>query len=132
MEKNKLLFKIFALTILFFTFSLAVVNFVNAGNPVVNPPGNQPANNTNSVTLTNPLTSDDPAVIIGNIIKGILGLTGVIALAAFVAGGVIWMTSGGNAEKVKKGRDILVWAVIGLFIVFSSYSILRYVFDVLA
>lgn len=89
-------------------------------------------NDANTVKLTNPLTSDDPAVIIGNVIKGILGLTGVIALAAFVAGGVIWMTSGGNAEKVKKGRDILVWAVIGLFIVFSSYSILRYVFDVLA
>lgn len=121
------------LLILFSFFTLFIVNTVNAQNPPVNPPGNPPANNNNNyVTLTNPLTSDDPAVIIGNIIKGILGLTGVIALAAFVAGGVIWMTSGGNAERVKKGRDILVWAVIGLFIVFSSYSILKYVFDVLA
>ncbi len=126
--KNKLFLSLF-LTLLFFIF--VVVNFANAQNPPVNPPGNPPANNNNSVTLTNPLTSDDPAVIIGNIIKGILGLTGVIALVAFVAGGVIWMTSGGNADRVKKGRDILVWAVIGLFIVFSSYSILKYVFDVL-
>ncbi len=86
----------------------------------------------NTVKLTNPLSSDDPAIIIGNVIKGILGLTGVLALAAFVAGGVMWMTSGGNADRVKKGRDILVWAVIGLFIVFSSYSILKYVFDILA
>ena len=50
----------------------------------------------------------------GTVISGILGLTGVLALVAFIAGGVMWMTSGGNAEKVKKGRDILVWAVIGL------------------
>ncbi len=124
--------KSFLLLILFSFFTLLIVNTVNAQNPPVNPPGNPPVNNNNNVTLTNPLTSDDPAVIIGNIIKGILGLTGVIALAAFVAGGVIWMTSGGNPERVKKGRDILVWAVIGLFIVFSSYSILRYVFDVLS
>lgn len=122
--KNKLvIFSIFTILLL-----PAIVFATGSGNTQS---GNTQSGN-NSVTLTNPLTSDDPAIIIGNVIKGILGLTGVLALAAFVAGGVIWMTSGGNAERVKKGRDILVWAVIGLFIVFSSYSILRYVFDVLS
>lgn len=93
--------------------------------------GSDPTPGANSVTLQNPLGSDDPATIMGTVIKGILGLTGVLALIAFIAGGVIMMTSGGNAEKVKKGKDILVWAVIGLFIIFTSYSILKYVFDVL-
>jgi len=97
--------------------------------------GNSQSENTqsenDSVTLQNPLGSVDPAIIMGTVIEGILGLTGVLALVAFIAGGVIMMTSGGNAEKVKKGKDILVWAVIGLFIIFTSYSILKYVFDVL-
>jgi len=84
-----------------------------------------------SVSLVNPLRESDPTTLIGNIIKSVLGLTGVISLVAFIAGGIIWMTSGGSAEKVKKGRDILVWAVIGLFVAFSSYTILRYVFEAL-
>lgn len=81
------------------------------------------------VKLENPLGNNtNPAQVINTVIKGILGLTGVIALVAFVGGGVIWMTSGGNPEKVKKGRDVMVWAVLGLFIIFSSYSILKYIF----
>jgi len=114
--------------ILTFLFFLLLTPIIVLAQPVGD--GNL-VNEGNSVTLQNPLGSDDPATIMGTVIKGILGLTGVLALVAFIAGGVIMMTSGGNAEKVKKGKDILVWAVIGLFIIFTSYSILKYVFDVL-
>lgn len=124
--KKTLLVSLTLIAICFFIFGTAAL----AQNPPVNPPGNPPVNNAGGVALENPLSSSDPAVIIGNIIKGILGLTGVIALVAFVAGGLMWMTSGGNPEKVKKGRDILVWATLGLFIIFSSYSILKYVFQI--
>jgi len=130
MKNKKILAAIFILVFVF--LALTSTNYVFAQNPPVNPPGNPTANgDTNTVNLQNPLSTSDPAEIMANVIKGILGLTGVIALVAFIAGGVIWMTSGGSAEKVKKGRDILVWAVLGLFIVFSSYSILKYVFDIL-
>jgi len=86
---------------------------------------------SNEVKLTNPIGKDDPAIIIGDVVKAILSISGLIALVAFVFGGVTWMTSGGNPEKVKRGRDMLVWAVIGLIIIFSSYTILRYVFEAL-
>ncbi len=93
--------------------------------------GTQSSGN-NEVKLTNPLgNKEDPAIIIGDIVKAILGISGLIALLAFVFGGVTWMTSGGNPEKVKKGRDMLVWAIIGLLVVFSSYTLLRYVFEAL-
>ena len=85
----------------------------------------------NEVKLTNPIGKDDPAIIIGDVVKAILSISGLIALVAFVFGGVTWMTSGGNPEKIKRGRDMLVWAVIGLIIIFSSYTILRYVFEAL-
>ncbi len=86
---------------------------------------------SNEVKLTNPIGKDDPAIIIGDIVKAILGISGLIALLAFVFGGVTWMTSGGSPEKVKKGRDMLTWAIIGLLVVFSSYTLLRYVFEAL-
>jgi len=83
--------------------------------------------------LVNPLGSiTNPVDLIGNIIFAILGLTGAIALVMFIWGGLQWMTAAGNSEKVTKGRDTLLWAVLGLVIIFSSYAILNAVLGILA
>jgi hypothetical protein len=36
------------------------------------------------------------------------------------------MTSGGSAEKIKKGRDIIIWSAIGLVVIFASYGLVRF------
>lgn len=77
--------------------------------------------------LSNPLGESDPRVIIGNIIKAVLGIIGSIALAVFIYGGFTWMTSAGSSEKVRKGRDMIIWAVLGLAIIFLSYTIIYFV-----
>jgi len=56
--------------------------------------------------------------------KWLLGLMGAMALFYFVWGGVWWLTSAGNQDKVKRGRDIMVGTSIALFIAFGSYLIL--------
>ena len=38
------------------------------------------------------------------------------------------MTAAGNQEKVTKGRDILVWAVVELIVIFSAYALVKFVF----
>jgi len=80
-----------------------------------------------AATLINPVGEDDPRVIIGTAIKGALSILGSLALAMFVYGGFVWMLSFGSPDKVKKGRDILVWAFIGLVIIFASYAIVSFV-----
>lgn len=75
--------------------------------------------------FTNPLSVNTPQELIGNIINSVLGVVGSIALLMFVFGGITWMTSSGNQEKIKKGRDIIVWAAIGLAIVFFSYGVVK-------
>ncbi|MDI3496385.1 MAG: hypothetical protein PWQ35_406 [Patescibacteria group bacterium] len=76
--------------------------------------------------LTNPLGNvTSPQLLIGKIIDAILGVVGSLALLMFVYGGITWMTSAGNPEKVKKGTDILVWSAIGLVIIFSAYGLTR-------
>ncbi len=82
-----------------------------------------------SVQLTNPLGSVTPLEIINNIITALLGLTGVLALIAFIYGGVLWMISFGDPGKVEKGKKMMIWAVIGLVVVFSSYAVLTLVFQ---
>jgi hypothetical protein len=79
-----------------------------------------------TIQLTNPLGDvDSPQALIGKIINSVLGVVGSLALLMFVYGGLTWMTSSGNQEKVKKGRDILVWSAIGLAIIFASYALVR-------
>lgn len=78
--------------------------------------------------LTNPLGSNtSPQVLIGNVINAVMGVVGSIALLMFIFGGLTWMTSGGSAEKVKKGRDIIMWSAIGLVVIFSSYALVYFV-----
>lgn len=76
--------------------------------------------------LTNPLGDiNTPQQLIGKIINAVLGVVGSLALLMFVYGGLTWMTSAGSQEKVKKGRDIIVWSAIGLAIIFASYGLVR-------
>lgn len=81
------------------------------------------------VTEIPPVVEGDLTEIIARIIKLILGLVGVLALLMFIYGGVTWMTSAGNMEKVKKGKETLVWAVLGLAIVFLAYSLVFFIIE---
>lgn len=82
---------------------------------------------SNQVTLDNPLPSGtDPQSLIGNIISAVMGIIGSLALAMFIYGGFTWMTAAGNSERVSKGKDILIWATLGLIAIFASYSIIKF------
>jgi hypothetical protein len=58
----------------------------------------------------------------------ILGLTGSLSLLAFVYGGTLFLISSGNKEMVEKGKNTIIGAVIGIFIVFLSYTVIGYIF----
>lgn len=81
------------------------------------------------VCLDNPLGTDvTPQIFIGKIIKAILGIVGSLALVMFIYGGFNIMTAAGSPEKVEKGKQILVWATIGLIVIFTSYALVKFVF----
>lgn len=83
-----------------------------------------------TTNLVNPLGAiETPQALIGKIINAVMGLIGSIALLMFIYGGFTWLTSAGNTEKVKKGKDILVWAAIGLVFIFSSYALVNFIIN---
>lgn len=84
-----------------------------------------------ATSLTNPLGTTNPDEVIANVISTFLGIVGGIALLIFVYGGFLMLVSSGNPEKVKKGRDSLMWATLGLIIIFGSYGIVQLVFQAL-
>jgi hypothetical protein len=77
-----------------------------------------------------PIEANVPQVI-GRFINMIIGVTGSIALLMFAYGGFTWLTSRGNPEQIQKGKNVFIWATIGLIIIFSSYIILKNVFRVI-
>ncbi len=84
------------------------------------------------VVLTDPLNLNTDAPIedlVARVIKAFLGIVGTIALVLFLYGGILWLTSAGNSSKVEEGRNVFVWAVLGLVVIFSSYVIVNFVFD---
>lgn len=80
-----------------------------------------------TLTLKNPLGVSDPLQFLGRVIKGLLGIIGGVALALFIYGGFLWMTSGGSSEKIQKGRDTLLWTSIGLAVIFASYAMVDFI-----
>ena len=79
--------------------------------------------------LPNPFDTTDIPTLTGRIIQSILGLVGVLALVMFIYGGITWMISGGKEEMIKKGRDTLVWATIGLAFIFFAYSLVHFLLE---
>lgn len=70
---------------------------------------------------------DQVMQIFVNISTAILGIIGSIVLLMFVYGGVIWITSEGDASRVNQGKQTVVNAVIGLALVLGAYAIMTFV-----
>lgn len=80
-----------------------------------------------AVELVNPLGDEarDVRVLFGRVISAALSIVGSLALLMFVYGGVLWMTSRGDTKQVTKGKDTITWAVLGLVIIFASYTLVN-------
>ena len=113
---------IFILFLLLLLFPSIAVHAVCCTSGTADPAGCE-------VCLPDPLGNKhpEPAELIGRIIHAALGIVGSIALAMFIYGGFTWMTAAGNSEKVQKGKDVLIWATLGLVIIFSAYALVNFV-----
>lgn len=92
----------------------------------------QEASSTTSgevVPLDNPLRATDVSSFVASIINAVLGVVGAVALLYFVLGGLTWMTSQGNQDKVKRGKETITWATFGIVAIFFSYVIVNFVIE---
>lgn len=69
---------------------------------------------------------------IGRLIKALLGLSGSVALLMFVWGGFQYLWSGGDPKKVEKGKETLKNAMLGIVIIFFSYTLVTALIKALA
>ena len=71
----------------------------------------------------------DIKILIGDILSTVIAFIGVIFLILTIYGGFLWMTSGGDSEKAKKGAGFIKSGVIGVIIIMSAYAITKFVFS---
>ena len=75
------------------------------------------------------LSSQDLKVTIQNIVRIVLGFLGILAVLLILYGGFVWMTSGGNADKISQAKKIIISAVIGLLLILTSYGIASFIIN---
>ena len=66
---------------------------------------------------------NSPRKIVANIVRVVLGFTGIIFLILIIASGYQWMTSEGNEEKIASAKKRLINSAIGVLIILCAYVI---------
>lgn len=70
-----------------------------------------------------------PDLVAVKIVQTLLAFVGLLALLMILWGGFMWLFSAGSSERLRKARDILFAAIVGLAIIMAAYGIVNYVFN---
>lgn len=71
--------------------------------------------------------SEDLTASVTSIINAVIAALGIIAVVIIIIGGIGYMTSSGDAGKVKKAKDTILYGVIGLVICVLAFAIVNFV-----
>lgn len=77
-------------------------------------------------SIQSPIACDDARCLFLQFIRFFLGGVGFVSTAMFIWGGYLFMTAGGNAEQVKKGKEVLLWSTLGIVVILTSWAALQY------
>ena len=77
------------------------------------------------IGVTDPITKDTQ--LVSGILTPIYTWAGIIAIIIIIVAGFYYVTSGGNAANVKKAKDAITGAVIGLVIIMLAFVITQFV-----
>ena len=70
---------------------------------------------------------DDLNNMVKVIINTIIFVVGMVAVIMVILGGVSYATSQGDTTKVKKGKDTILYGIIGLVIAILAYAIVNFI-----
>lgn len=120
---NKI-FTLFLVLVTIFSLTAADISFAQPLFEVAPP---SPGSTVSKITLVKNLpgakTTKSWQDIMASVIRIVLAITGSLAFAAFTYGGVMMVTAQGNDEQIRKGKNILFWAILALVIIATSYAI---------
>lgn len=75
--------------------------------------------------------SADVFVVITSVLQWLLALSAMLAMAAIVWGGIMYITSLGDESKAGKAKQIIQYAIIGVIVILLSFVIVTLVHSIL-
>ena len=60
------------------------------------------------------------------IINAVIGVLGIVCVIVMIVGGINYMTSSGDAGKVKKAKDTILYGLIGLVVCVLAFAIVNF------
>ncbi len=69
--------------------------------------------------------------IIRNVINIMLFIVGILSVIMVIWGGISYVLSRGDPEKVKNSKNIILYSVVGLIIAIIAFALVNWVFEVL-
>lgn len=88
----------------------------------------------NGPSLPNPLGEEggkpvNLLTVMLRIMQIALAAVDIFALFMFILGGFEFLISAGNPTMIKKAKDTLIWATLGILVITLSYTILKFIFE---
>ena len=86
-----------------------------------------------ATVVSNPETckGNDLNSIISIIINTLIFAIGIVAVIMIIMGGINYATSQGDPSKVKKGKDTILYGIIGLVVSLLAFAIVNFVLQAL-
>jgi len=104
----------------------ALVFVPTASVSALDPLGNICADNASSEVCQS--SGDDAGSLIGTIVNVLLFVIGALAVVMIIVSGILYVISSGDAGKVARAKNTLLYAVVGLIVAFLAYAIVNWVF----
>jgi len=105
-------------------FAMPVIVGAESGDPYAPP-------TIDDLTTGTGLGTASLTVIIQQGISVFMSILGVIVVFIILWGGFIWMTAGGDPEKVNKAKKMIISGITGLIIIFAAWGIAMFVMNAL-
>lgn len=123
MKKLKLLVAAFAVV---FIGAFAFVPATTVG--AIDPLAGACADSPDSEICTN--KGEDASSLIKTLINTLLFVVGALAVIMIIVSGILYVTSTGDAGRVAKAKNTLMYSIVGLVVAFLAYAIVNWVLDI--
>lgn len=109
----------------FGAFALAPAATVGALDPA--DPLGEVCSGTTDSQVCDSRTDENANDLIGTLVNTLLFVVGALATVMIIVGGIFYIMSNGDAGKVAKAKNTVLYSVIGLVVAFVAYAIINWV-----
>jgi uncharacterized membrane protein YagU involved in acid resistance len=95
---------------------MSILRFLAASSDKIDP---------GSIGLTSPPT--DANSVLANVLTTVYAWAGIVCIIIVIIGGFLYVTSASNASQVKRAKDAIIGAIVGLVIVIMAFVITQFV-----